>query len=299
MRVGVTGASGMLGTELVTHLSKIHKVFATSRNKGVEGKNIEWDCFDLTDSTLLNEWLYKTKPDIVVHCAAIVDVDLCEQDINLSVKLHVDTTSVIANYLNHNNARLIYISTDSVFDGKKRGPYSESDLEGPLNVYARTKLMGENLTKSMSNGLVLRTNIVGWPPKGGASFVQWVFDGLTSNTQLNLFHDVCFSPLSTYDLTLIIGKIIENPIFGLYHCASRDSISKYNFGKEMAKVFKLSDSNINKVSLDSIDFKAKRPKNMMLSIDKINLFLEYSFPNAIDSIKSIKHQYKERDKFSK
>ena len=133
MRIGITGASGMLGTELVTYLSKSYKVFATSRSKGAEGKNIEWDCFDLTDITLLNKWLYKIRPDVVIHCAAIVNVDLCEESVDLATQLHVETTKVMSDYLDCNNARLIYISTDSVFDGKKQGSYRESDIVSPLN----------------------------------------------------------------------------------------------------------------------------------------------------------------------
>ena len=75
MKIGITGASGMLGTELLSRLSKTHKIFATSRSKGFEGQNIEWSCFDLTDANFLNNWLEASQPDLVIHCAAIVNVD--------------------------------------------------------------------------------------------------------------------------------------------------------------------------------------------------------------------------------
>ncbi len=291
MRIGITGASGMLGGVLATHLSKTHEIFATSRSKGVESKNIKWNCFDLTDIVLLNKWLEKTKPDMVIHCAAIINVDLCEESFDLAMQLHFETTKVIASYLGRNNGKLIYISTDSVFDGEKQGAYSESDLVKPLNIYARTKFMGEKPVQSMCNGLILRTNIIGWTKEGSTSFVEWMLKGLINNTPLNLFYDVYFSPLSVYDLSLIVENIIKKPIFGLYHCASNDSISKYDFGKEMAKIFNLPSLNINKVSVNSADFKAKRPKNMTLNIEKISLALEYDFPSAIDAIKSMKRQY--------
>jgi dTDP-4-dehydrorhamnose reductase len=137
MRIGITGASGMLGGVLATHLSKTHEIFATSRSKGVENKNIKWNCFDLTDIVLLNKWLEKTKPDMVIHCAAIINVDLCEESFDLAMQLHFETTKVIASYLGRNNGKLIYISTDSVFDGEKQGAYSESDLVEPLNIYVQ------------------------------------------------------------------------------------------------------------------------------------------------------------------
>lgn len=289
MRIGVTGASGMLGTSLVGHLSKQHKVFATSRCKGIEGKSIEWDCFDLTNIKLLNNWLERVKPNLIIHCAAIVNLDQCEKNFFLAKKLHVETTKVMSNYLNLNNGRLIYISTDSVFDGKKQQPYTESDQVSPLNAYAKTKLMGESLVQLMSNGLILRTNIIGRTQKNSISFAEWILKGLTNNDPLNLFFDVNFSPLHVNDLSLIIEKIINNPICGLYHCASSDSISKYDFGKKMARVFQLSDSKINRVSIDDMKFMTSRPKNMALNIKKICTDLDYDFPTAIDAIKLMKH----------
>ena len=291
MKIGITGASGMLGTALVACLSKKHDIFATSRNQGVKGKNIEWDCFDLTNITLLNKWLDKIKPNLIIHCAAIDDVDACEDDVETATKLHFETTKFIAEYLERNNDALIYISTDSVFDGKKQTSYRESDVASPLNVYAKTKFMGEEPVQSMSKGLVLRTNIVGWTQEGNNSFAEWILESLINNTLLNLFHDVYFTPLHIDKLTLIINNIIENPIYGLYHCASKDRISKYNFGVKMAKIFHFSGSNINKVSVKEVDLKAERPKNMALDIEKIDSTMEYDFPNVADAIELMKHQY--------
>jgi dTDP-4-dehydrorhamnose reductase len=291
MKIGITGASGMLGTALVSHLSKSYKVFATSRGVGVKGRNIKWDCFDLTNTELLSKWLNKVELDIVIHCAAIVNVDTCEESISLAEALHFETTKVISDYLNRNNTRLIYISTDSVFDGKKKDAYSESDLVNPLNVYAQTKLMGEELVQSMNNGLVLRTNIIGYTQESRTSFAEWILKSLIDKTPLNLFHDVYFSPLHVDYFSLIIEKIIENPLFGLYHCSSNDSISKYDFGKKMAEIFLLSDVSINRVSVDIMAFKASRPKNMSLNSNKLSDDLKYDFPSVIDSIVCMKNQY--------
>ncbi len=291
MKVGVTGASGMLGSALITHLSKSYRVFATSRGKGVEGKNIEWDCFDLTDIILLNEWLEEIKPDVIIHCAAIVNVDFCEDNVKSATKLHIETTEVMANYLDSNGGRLIYVSTDSVFNGEKQGAYSESDLVSPLNIYAKTKIMGEALVQSMDNGLVLRTNIIGWTQEDRTSFFEWLLKGLIDKTPLNLFHDVYFSPLDVYNLSLIIEKILENPVFGLYHCASSDNISKYDFGKKMSEIFQLSDSSINRVSVDSMKFKADRPKNMALDSRRLAKDLGCEMPTVLKSIISMRSQH--------
>lgn len=291
MRIGITGASGMLGTSLVSHLSKRHDMFATSRGKGIEGQNIEWNCFDLTNAALLNQWLEEVRPDMIIHCAAIINVDACEDNVEIATRLHVETTKIIANYLDANNGRLIYISTDSVFDGKKQDPYSEGDIPNPINAYAKTKVAGEKVTLSIKNGLALRVNIIGWTQEGRTSFAEWMLKSLIDSTPLNLFHDVYFSPLTVEELSLIIEKIIYNPIFGLYHCASSDSISKYDFGKKMAEIFQLSDSNISRVSVDEMHFRAKRPKNMALNSDKLSDQLKYDIPDAVDSIVRMKNQY--------
>ena len=291
MRIGITGASGMLGTALVIHLSKLHEVFATSRKKGKKGKNIKWDCFDLTNIELLNKWLNKVEFDVVIHCAAIVNVDACEENIDLATSLHFETTKIISDYLSRNNTRLIYISTDSVFDGEKQGSYSESDLIHPLNVYAQTKLMGEVAVKPMDAALVLRINIIGWTEKGKTSFFEWILKDLINKIPINLFHDVYFSPLHVDDLSLIIGEIIDKPIFGLYHCVSSNGISKYDFGKKIAEIFQLSDLNINRIGVNSAKFKASRPKNMTLNVKKISLALKYALPKAEDAIELMKCQY--------
>ena len=288
MRVGVTGASGMLGSSILRKLSDLHKVYATSRTQGIRGKNIDWDCFDLMDLDLLSKWLDNTKPDVVIHCAAFVNIDFCEENFDLAYRLHVDTTRVISDYLDRNKGRLIYISTDSVYDGKKIGSYVESDPVNPLNNYSKTKLLGEESVGLIDNGLILRTNIIGEKHGEKNSFAEWIFDTLARNEQLNLFGDVIFSPMHVLDLAKVIDKIIREPIFGLYHCASANHISKFDFGIEMAKEFNFSCQNIKKVSIDESGLKTARPKNMSLDVSKITHALNYRLPCFLDAIKSMK-----------
>lgn len=291
MKIGVTGANGMLGKALVSQLSKSHEVFATSRNIGLEKKNIKWDCFDLTNIDLLRTWLNKIKPDVVIHCAAIVDVNFCEENVDLATELHVETTRAISNHMQFTEGKLIYISTDSVFNGEKSEPYCETDKTEPLNVYAKTKLNGEEIVLSKNNGLVLRTNIIGWTKKDKTSFFEWLLKNLIEEKPINLFRDVYFSPLTVNELSLIIEKILSNQISGLYNCASRDPISKYNFGLKMCEIFNLSSLNITSVSVDTMNFQATRPKNMALDVSKISSDLVYNLPSVVDSIQLMKSQY--------
>ncbi len=296
MRIGITGASGMLGKAVLSLISKSYKIFATSRRKGLENNNIEWDCFDLTDFNMLDAWLNRIKPELLIHCAAIVNVDLCEENSDLAKALHVDSTEVIVKYMNYTKGRLIYISTDSVFDGNKIGAYTETDITNPLNVYAKTKLMGEKLAQSIDSSLVLRTNIIGWTKNEQVSFFEWILESLMVNKPLSLFNDVYFSPITVDELSLIIERIINKPIFGLYNCASGDNISKYDFGLKISEIFHLSSLNIKSVSVDNINLKAKRPKNMALDVSKINSDLACDPFAVIKSIKSMKNQYDKKNR---
>jgi dTDP-4-dehydrorhamnose reductase len=281
----------MLGTALIDELTNKHEVFATSRRKGLEKDGAQWECFDLTNSQHLNQWLVNIAPDVVVHCAAMVDVDRCEDDVDFATKLHIGTTKIMANYLHSNNKKLIYISTDSVFDGKKNRPYVELDKVDPLNVYAKTKLLGEQPVLLMKDGLVLRTNIIGWSRSGDISFAEWIYNGLVECKPLTLFDEVLFSPLNVSDLSVIITQTIDSGISGLYHCASKDYISKYDFGIKMAEVFNLPISNIKKISVEDMNFKANRPKNMALNSNKLSSILAQDLPIVINAIKLMKDQY--------
>ncbi|MDC0964617.1 sugar nucleotide-binding protein, partial [Candidatus Pseudothioglobus singularis] len=190
-----------------------------------------------------------------------------------------------------NDTRMIYISTDSVFDGEKQGTYNEFDKVNPLNIYAKTKYLGEKSVKSINNGLILRVNIIGWTQKKKKSFAEMILINLIESQQLNLFNDVYFSPITVYDLSHIIIKIVKQPIIGIYHCGSKDNISKYDFGLKMAEIFQLADSNIKKISLDDMELRAIRPKNMALDVTKISKALNINLPGFEDSIRLMKQQY--------
>jgi dTDP-4-dehydrorhamnose reductase len=290
MKIGITGASGMLGTALIDELIHKHSIFATSRSTGFKKKGVQWQCFDLTNSEKLHKCLISTNPDVIIHCAAVVNVEECENNEELIKKLHVDSTKTLANYLNKNKKQLIYISTDSVFDGEKIGKYKELDDVKPLNAYAKTKLLGEMPVLLMDTGLVLRTNIIGWNVFGKNSFAEWMLKGLIESEPLNLFSDVMFTPIHVSDLSQMISRMIDLKLSGLYHCASIDSLSKYDFGIKMAEIFNFPIDNISKISIKDANFTANRPNNMALCSAKLNSVIKCK-STSYDAIKLMKNQY--------
>ena len=257
---------------------------------GYELEGVYWDCFDITNLNKLSRWLNYTCPDAIVHCAAMVNVDMCEKNQDYATKLHYESTANLANLLDEDKKKLIYISTDSVFDGTKSGEYVESDEVNPLNVYAKTKLLGEKPVLTIENGLVIRTNIVGWNVFGKSSFAEWILNGLIKKEQLTLFSDVKFSPIHVIDLSQIINRIIDTKLTGLFHCSSKDCLSKYDFGIKMAEVFNFPKDKIRKISINDISLDAERPKNMSLSSSKLKSILDFDI-NSYDAIELMKVQY--------
>jgi dTDP-4-dehydrorhamnose reductase len=123
------------------------------------------------------------------------------------------------------------------------------------------------------------------------SFAEWVLDGLSYGKPLNLFTDVLFSPIHVFTMTEIIIRAIEADLSGLYNCSSKDVISKYDYGMEMARIFNFSNENIKKTCLEDMHFLAKRSKNMALSSVKLSSALGFNMPSAIESIKILKNEF--------
>lgn len=293
LKIAVTGASGMLGTALLDHFANEFHVFATSRRLGYTKEGINWQLFDLLDKEKLINWLNTVRPDVVVHCAAMVNVDACEQDLIKAKALHVETTATIVKNISCWNGRLIYISTDSVFDGAQKGLYNEDMQPNPLNIYAHTKHEGEITALAIPGNTVLRTNIFGWSQAERYSFAEWILKGLIEKAHFSIFTDVNFTPIHVSHVAEVIAKLItsKNNISGLFHLTGSSMLSKYDFTLKMAAEFNLSTDNIIPTSIDQVVLTAARPKNMALSNLKLSNILKYSLPTVDEGIAYLKAQY--------
>lgn len=283
-KVAITGASGMLGAAILDRFSDHFQVFATSRSKGLCRNNITWTLFDILDQEKLTHWLIQDKPDVVIHCAAMVNVDECEKEITKAEALHINTTKIIADTIAKWQGRLVYISTDAVFDGKKLGFYTETDQPNPLSVYGRTKYLGEiEALNTSKNNLVLRTTIFGHQSiPGRSSFADWLLDGVQNQKQLTLFADVEFTPIHVTHFSDILFKLLTSypEIKGLFHLSGSTKLSKYDFGMQLASKFGFSIENISPSTLAQANLLALRAKNMTLSSKKLAKLLNRQFPSA-------------------
>lgn len=282
-RILVTGAAGMLGTALVLDYSKKYTCFALDKTIGLPVPGVSWIACDLTDELRAREAVNQANPDVIVHCVALVNVDACENNIKGAYAIHVIAAKTLADECRQRGIQIIYISTDSVFNGRKIGAYTEDDLPDPLNVYARTKLEGESVILGMNKGLVLRTNIFGWT-RHGRSFAEWVLDGLRNQNKMTMFTDVLFSPVSTYCFSGVVERCIKARLNGLYHAAGRDILSKHEFALRAASIYGLPTDCIIPVKLSDAHLAAPRPNNMALNSSKLSRKLGINMPDIQTSI---------------
>ena len=189
------------------------------------------------------------------------------------------------------DTHLIYISTDSVYEGTK-GRYSEEDAARPLNVYGRTKWEGEKPVLDRPGGLVLRTNLFGWNIQDKKSLGEWILGELAAGRSIGGFRDAVFSTIYTMELARVIDVAIRRKLSGLYNCGSSDSCSKYEFALKIADRFGFDRRLIRPISIDDFEFRARRGKDLSFSTKKIEAALEYRMPTIDQSVDAFYKDYR-------
>jgi len=236
----------------------------------------------------LSYYLNEIKPHLVIHCAALVNVDKCEEMKEYTDQLNKRFVEVVNN--NTFKSKIIFVSSDSVFDGL-RGDYIETDKTKPLNYYAKSKVEAEvKLIKSKLSYLIIRTNIFGYHLPKSSSLVEWAIDKLSSNESIGGFEDVYFNPLYVDQLSDIIIKLIDIKIEGILNIASDTKLNKYDFLLEIADVFGFDKKLIEKKSVNEVEFKAKRPKNTTLNTDLLNEIIGFT-PSFREGVKKMYSDY--------
>jgi dTDP-4-dehydrorhamnose reductase len=293
MVVYVTGIAGLLGSSIVKELRDKYIVTGADRNN-IDVYSADYDVMDLLDYNRLGNSIEKRHPDIIVHTAAMINVDGCENDPESAKRMNSDLTHFLADIAKKRKIKLIYISTDAVFDGTKEGLYREEDDPNPINVYGHTKLDGERYVLENDDGLVLRTNIYGINLQNKQSFGEWIADSLYSGMTLNMFKDIRFSPVLVNELANVIGKCIENNVGGLFHVCGTGSISKYEFGVALKEEFGIDTGRIIESDSSIMNFKARRSKNMGMSNRKICDRLDITIRTPVESIREFHRLYDEK-----
>lgn len=292
MRILVTGASGLLGLNLCLHLTDSHQIFAVLHTqKLVEPPFQTIECNQINENSL-GLVLKKSRPDLLIHCAAMANVDTCETRPQEAKRINADMPGILAAHCKKKGIQLIHISTDAVFDGKM-GDYSEEDSPNPLSVYAQTKLEGEQIVASeYPVAIIARVNFYGYSLSGKRSLAEFFLNSLKANNPVNGFVDVMFCPLYVNDLADTLMKMAGKELKGLYHVVSPESLSKYAFGIRIAEKFGLDKNLIQPKSVSESGLLAARSPRLTLKIDKLKA-AEITPPGQSECLENFYQQYLE------
>ena len=291
MRILVTGGSGLLGSRIAEIASNQgHEVYsAYNTHHPPYGIPIK---MDLTDESSCKKAFEKTKPEIVIHSAALTNVDLCETNKDMAWKINVEGTRRIAELCNRYECFLILISTDYVFDGTK-GLYSETDEPSPINHYGYTKLKAEEIVKEkLGEYCIARTSVIfgSRPAAGKINFALWVLENLKRGKKINIVTDQINSPTLNTNLANMLLEVAERQLTGIYHLAGSTAISRYDFAILLAKEFELSRELIQPTTSDKINWIAKRPKNTSLNVTKASDHLRNKPMDIQEAIKELRRE---------
>ena len=291
-RLLITGASGLLGANLVTTAEPTFDVIAVIHTQHIAFSKAQTARVDLTDANSVHTLFEDYRPDWVIHCAADTAIDDLEANPDRATNLNTEMAREVARTAAATQSRLIFVSTDSVFDGRE-GPYQESDKPAPLNVYARSKLEGECAVADEHPGaLIVRTNLFGWSPGSKQSLAEWFYSNLAAGESCSGFTDIYFSPVYAPELASIFFKMLENTPAGIYHIPGDECLSKYEFGRRVAQTFGFDPELIKTTQSDQIDWKAVRPKRTCLNGSKVIQALDISLPSLGEGLARFQRDHK-------
>ena len=259
MKVLVTGTKGQLGYDVVNEMEK----------RGHTAIAVDIEEMDITDAVSVEKVITEAEVDAVIHCAAYTAVDVAEDNVELCRRVNAEGTENIAKVCKKLDLKMIYISTDYVFDGEGERPWEPDDERHPLNVYGQTKYEGElAVEKYLEKYFIVR---IAWVfGVNGKNFIKTMLKLSETHEELNVVDDQVGSPTYTYDLAVLLVDMAESDKYGRYHATNEGLCTWYQFAKEIFRQAGV-EVKVNPVTSDMFPAKAKRPKNSRMSKEKLDV----------------------------
>ena len=294
MRLLVTGASGLLGLNLsLRSAAQGHAVTGLVNSRSLQGVPFEVHSVDLLDTEKAVAVIEDAKPEAIIHCAAIANLNEAEKQPALTQKVNGEVPGMLAEAALAWGVPFIHISTDAVYDGRKRG-YTETDPTNPLSVYARTKLQGEQAVLTANpHAMVVRTVFYGWSLSGKRSLAEFFINHLSEGKPLRGFTDTGFCPLYVEDLADVLLEMLFAELSGVYHVVSPECLSKYAFGVRLAEMFGFDSGLITPVEVREAARGAVRSNTLILNPDKIQKALGHPLPSIDSGINKLYQRWRE------
>jgi dTDP-4-dehydrorhamnose reductase len=256
MQIAVTGAAGLFGHGLVAAFGTRHAVHALTRADA-----------DLTKLEEVRAALAQAAPEVVVHAAAIPDLDICEADPAKAYLVNVHATCHVVQAALELGAAVAYISTDAVFDGKKRVPYTESDPTIPATVYGRTKLRGEQSVRTLPAHWIFRVSVLFGP--GKPNFVEKGLRRVAAGESYVVAADQVGSATYTLDAAQKIMEVVEGRRYGLYHLSNQGACTRYDLARHAVELAGLDATKVIGKPLSRIERRAVRLEYAVMAMDAL------------------------------
>ena len=272
MKVLVTGTKGQLGYDVVNELEK----------RGHTAVAVDIEEMDITDAVSVERVITEAEVEAVIHCAAYTAVDAAEDNVEICRRVNAEGTENIAKVCKKLDLKMIYISTDYVFDGEGERPWEPDDERHPLNVYGQTKYEGElAVEKYLEKYFIVR---IAWVfGVNGKNFIKTMLKLSETHEELNVVDDQVGSPTYTYDLAVLLVDMVESDKYGRYHATNEGLCTWYEFAKEIFRQAGV-EVNVNPVTSDMFPAKAKRPKNSRMSKEKLDANGFHRLPTWQDAL---------------
>jgi dTDP-4-dehydrorhamnose reductase len=294
MKILITGANGLLGQHLIKLLlDKNHTVIATSKGPSrlpfTQNQQYTYVELDVTDGPHVNQTILHSRPEVILHCAAMTQVDACEENKIDCWNVNVTATRFVLDAAKEIKARIIFLSTDFVFDGLQ-GPYAEDAQPNPVNYYGSSKWGAEKaVVESGLNWTIVRTVLVTGNPLNGTrkNIITWVKDKLERGEKIRMVDDQFRTPTFVEDLANGIVLALEKNALGIYHISGKDPLTPYNIAIETARILQLDESLIEKTDSPSLSHLALRPPRTGFVIKKAQNELGYQPLSFTESLKKM------------
>ncbi|MCX7982577.1 MAG: dTDP-4-dehydrorhamnose reductase [Syntrophales bacterium] len=256
MRILVLGHKGMLGSDIMARLADDHELIGKDRED-----------FDISQAESCRSVMEEVDPEVVINCAAYTDVDGAEEHRDLCFAVNARGVENLCRSCEGRNVKIVHISTDYVFDGKKGALYTEDDVPHPLNIYGASKRAGEEILTRWSGAfLLIRT---AWMyGKNGKNFVTTVLNKALNERYLRVVDDQLGSPTYTWDLAGAIKLLLEKGVEGVFHITNRGVCSWFDFARKILELARIDGVKIEPIKSSELDRKAIRPSFSGLSSQK-------------------------------
>jgi len=284
LRLLVTGAGGVLGRRFVEEARGAFEVIPTYHGAPAGGIGL-----DVAEARRVEEVIGRARADVVVHLAAATDVDRCEVEKDLATRVNAEGTRNVARAAARVGAKVVYVSTDYVFDGRK-GWYGEDCPTDPINHYGLSKLRGEAYARELcADHLVVRSSVIfGWHPRK-VNFATWVVKSLREGKRIEVVDDHYNTPTSAANLARGILEAIRRGGRGIFHMAGRDRLSRFEFAVKIAEAFGFSKELIRPIGMAELRaWIAKRPRDSSLDCGRAARELNVRLPGIEKSLEEMK-----------